>query len=265
MTETAVVQEQEAPATPEVTTNDDLGVKVETETETNTKAEAAKQQDLVFGKYKDITAAEEAFKNLESENGKLRRNKAPENYVVDFSNDEDFADYKDSVTAEALAENPYLKAVMPVAKEHNVSQEALNAMAKEFLKQDVSSLSNAKQEFISLGEDGGKMLTEVQEFIKKFPEEEQSHFAGLGLHPDGILPGFSAANLRLAKKLMDMSGEKPLPDSAEEKVTETSQQLKQKARELKSGNPNFDRDDNARKEYDDLMYRAAQLDLQKDK
>lgn len=252
----------------EVLSNDDLGVKaIEPEQVAETQdGDSSSEAELVFGKYKDMSAAEEAFKTLESENGRLRREKtpeAPEEYTVDFSEDEDFAAFSEAVSAEALKDNEYLNAILPSAKKHGISQEAINDMVKDYLKVDLATITSAKEEFKSLGDEGVEMLTSAQRFISKFPEEEQALFAGLGIHPDGILSTFKKENLQLITKLMNMTGEKSIPDSAQEAVTTSPDELKAKAYEIKNTTKNFEYNTEAQARYEKLMNDAAIAELKK--
>lgn len=251
--------------TSNVTSNEDLGVTKPEEPASEIQDDSSSSDaELVFGKYKDMEAAQEAFKGLESEIGKLKREKrpeAPEEYALSFDEREELAEFKDYLNPDELKENPYIKAISPAMQKHGITQEAFEDIVSEYLKVDAGSLNNAKEEFQSLGDDGGKILTEVQSWISKFPEEEQAQFAGFGIHPDGIMPGFTAANLKLAHKIMNMTGEKNIPDQAAETAKVSSDELKEKAYKLKRETANFEMNTAVQAQYEELMNKASAIDL----
>lgn len=248
-----------------VTTNEELGVdKASTEETSTSTDDSSSTEELILGKFKDTDELTSGYTELEKQYGKLKREKAPEapeSYEITFSEMEEFAEYKDFLTPDALKDNPHLDAIMPALKKHDVTQEAFNDIVGAYFKVDVASLGDAKSQFQSLGDEGGQMLTEVQRWISKFPEAEQEQFSGLGLAVDGIMPGFTADNLKLAHKIMSMSGDKSIPDKAVETVKVSHTELLNKAAELKRNTPNFELNTQVQAEYEKLMTRAAEIEL----
>ena len=97
-------------------------------------ADLSNDEGLIFGKYKDAMAAQEAFKTLESENGRLRREKspeAPEEYVFDYSGDEDMA----KIVPEGydFGEDPLVQHMTPVFKEGKFTQDQVDMATKAWL------------------------------------------------------------------------------------------------------------------------------------
>lgn len=237
------VTSTEATTTEETTQSDNQ------ETEATTE-ESSTVEELIFGKYKDIEAAQSAFKTLESENGRLRREKkpeAPDEYSFDFSTDESLAEVMKDVN---LAEDPLMKELSPVMKEAGITQEQAEALVKAKLNFDKSMLPDVDGEIAKLGAEGPQVLAQVETFVQKnYTPDDQAILANIATSAEGVL--FIKNNLMVSKKM---------PGEDVNTTTESSADLLSKAAELKSAD-NFNYDTNAIARYDALMDQASKLQL----
>lgn len=135
--------------------------------------------DLIFGKYKDIETAQEAFKTLESENGRLRREKspeAPEEYTYDFGADDEL--YKIIPEDYNFSDDPLVQHMEPVFKEANFTQDQVEAATKAWLKYQVESGPVPEEEMAALGEDASKMVNKAKSLVDGLSAEARSEIEG---------------------------------------------------------------------------------------
>lgn len=213
------------------------------------------EEGLVFGKYKDISAAQDAFKTLESENGRLRREKspeAPEEYSYDFSTSDDMKD----IIPEGfdIKEDPLMQAMAPVFKDANVSQEQMQNIIKGWLSFEQSMVPVQEEEMAKLGQDANKIVSEVQSFVKKnFNESEQQRLEAMAVTAD---------DTRLLHKMAKiMAGTKSIPSGDSESFSgESSAELYNKAWALKKKTDNFQFNMDAQREYDAILEKAIKVE-----
>lgn len=204
----------------------------------------------IFGKYNDAIAAQEAFKKLESENGRLRREKspeAPESYVYDFSGDEDLSsiipeDYK-------FEDDPLVQHMEPVFKEGNFTQDQVNMATKAWLQYQASGRVDSKAELEKLGNDASTVINSVKEFRSNqaFNESEQAIIEGWAT---------TAEEVQLLNKIKKMATpNSTIPSKASQAPMKSSAELFAEAREIKN-QPNFSNDTNAQRLYEEKMDKA---------
>jgi hypothetical protein len=204
----------------------------------------------IFGKYTDSIAAQEAFKKLESENGRLRREKspeAPESYVYDFSGDEDLSsiipeDYK-------FEDDPLIQHMEPVFKEGNFTQDQVNLATKAWLQYQAASRTDPKAELEKLGDNADNVIRAAQEFMsnKAFNESEQAIIESWGT---------TAEEVQLLNKIKKMATpNSTIPSKASSGPIKSSAELYSEAKELRN-KPNFSNDTNAQRLYEEKMDKA---------
>lgn len=210
------------------------------------------EKGVYFGKYKDEAEAYKAFKSLESENGKLRREKspeAPEKYEFDFTDDDDLKD--NPALKEIDFENdPIAKSVTEAFKEHGVTQEAANDIIKKYLQAELSQVPDLEEERKRLGDKGSEIIKEVSAFVhKNFNEEERAVINQLGSTAEGI---------KVLHKL-SRSSSSSIPSDAGSGGFDP-QELKDQAYELKKKHGGNLYGDNERR-YEELMNKAISAEL----
>ena len=184
-------------------------------------------EGLVFGKYKDAMAAEDAFKKLESENGRLRREKAPtapDEYTFDFSED---TDMKDIIGEEYdFANDPLLQAMNPVFKESNMTQDQVNAAVKAFMKFQHSTAPDFEAEMDKLGSGADSIIKEVQTFVSRnFNESERALLEDVAT---------TAEATKILHKISKMvSPNKPIPAQATGASIKSSAELYAEAQKIR--------------------------------
>ena len=208
------------------------------------------EEGLIFGKYKDVEAAQTAFKTLESENGRLRREKkpeAPDEYSFDFSEDENLSAIMEGVD---LSQDPLMKELSPVMKEAGITQEQAKALVKAKLNFDKSMLPDVDGEIAKLGAEGPQVLAQVETFVQKnYTPGDQDILANIATSAEGVM--FIKNNLM---------GSKKMPGENINTTTESSADILAKAQELKS-TENFKYNTSAISRYDALMDKASKLQL----
>lgn len=223
-----------------------------TEETTETTTEESSEVEKVFGKYNDMEAAEKAFKHLESENGRLRREKtpeAPEEYVFDFSEEEDVSDV---IKNHNFAEDDMLKELAPTMKELGLTQAQAEGLVKAKLNYDMQFYVDPAEEIAKLGPDGGDLIAEVSSFVgKNFDQSEQAVLNDIATSADGVK--FIKTHLM---------SKKSIPGSDVNTVTESSEDVLAKALELRTTTKDFQYNTNAIERYDKLMDKAALLQTQ---
>ena len=210
---------------------------------------SSKEGDMIFGKYKDMDAAMKAFKTLESENGRLRREKAPEApeaYEFDFKDDPDVSDvYGEGYD---FSSDPMYQAMDPVFKDAGLTQEQANKLVKGFGLLQKSEMVNVDAELEKLGAEGPKVIAEVEQFVQKnYSAKDQDILASIATTAEGVQ--FIKNNLMKSKTM---------PGENINTTTESSSELFAKAQELRKS-ANFDYDTNAIARYEKLMDEAVKL------
>lgn len=207
---------------------------------------------MIFGKYKDAVAAQEAFKHLESENGRLRRERqptAPEQYVYDFSGDEDVS----SILPEDFdfSEDPLVKHMEPVFKEANFTQEQVNAATKAWLQYQASQRVDTKAEMESLGADAPIILKDAQALrdMKGFSDEERQ------IIESWVTTADEARLLSKIKGMMTAQSKIPAADNLQA-PTKSSAELYAEASEIRR-KPHFTRDPDLQAIYEKKMDQAV--------
>lgn len=152
-----------------------------------------------------------------------------------------------------ISEDPVMAKLMPIMKEHNLTQEAFNGLVNSYMEVMQESAVDVGEELKKLGPNGPDLVSEVNSFVSKFSAEEQQLLASLGTTAEGV---------KLVHKLKGMTGEKRTPDGSSAPVVDIAD-LKAQAQKIKAETPNFEWDKSAQKSYEDLMNKAAMLELQK--
>lgn len=210
------------------------------------------EENLVFGKYKDITAAQDAFKTLESENGRLRREKspeAPEEYSYDFAGSDEMKEIMPEDFN--LQEDHLMQAMDPIFKNNNVSQDQMQGIIKGWLEYEQSLLPVPEEEEAKLGANAPQIISDVETFVKKnFTAEEQAMLEGVATTGE--------ATLLLHKIAKLVNGSKQMPtDKAQTHSGESSAALYNKAFKLKKETgSNFQFNTTAQAAYEELMEKA---------
>lgn len=219
---------------------DDTGDKVEQQSDT---------EELIFGKYKDMDAAYNAFKELESMNGKLRREKkpeAPEEYQIDFSEDEDLKDY---LKGYDLKEDPLFQEMIPAFKEANLTQEQAEILVKNQLKYNKSMIIDKKKEVEAVGADFDKMDAELSAYLSNsLDEATASTIKSLAVDAQS----FQALHKALIKP-------SSVPTKAQPVTSEKSSEIFAKAEEMRN-KENFFTNYQAQQQYRELMEKAIALE-----
>jgi hypothetical protein len=219
----------------------------ETQSPTDQQSEA---EDLIFGKYKDIDAAQSAFKTLESENGRLRREKqptAPDEYSFDFSEDEDL---KDIYSDYDFAEDPVLKDMLPVFKDANITEDQAKSIVRGFGLHQKSNMVDFDSEVAKI-EGGLETVSAVENYVQKnFTTSEQEVVASWLTTAEG---------LSVFKK-MTMDKPNSIPTSNANVSSDSSADLISKAMELKKSNDLIS-NTTARDAYEKLMNKAVEMQM----
>lgn len=145
--------------------------------ESNNNNDNNNQGDTLYaGKYKSVEDLEKGYKEstkyARELNSKLKDAessvpKAPENYEFDFKEVEGLEDVEISV------DDPDMKAMIPVFKELNLSQEQASRLVEAHLK-SMASLAESNDEIKEkLGENGTTVIAKLQEFTDKLPHDDQ--------------------------------------------------------------------------------------------
>lgn len=215
-----------------------------------TTEETSTDVELIFGKYKNMEAAQDAFKTLESENGRLRRERkpeAPEAYEFNFAEDEDL---KDIYGEYDFKEDPLFQSLEPVFKDVNITNEQAQSIVAAFGKYQKSQMIDFDGEVSKLGDNGAEMLAEVENFVQKnYPLEEQDVIAQIATSAEGIK--------FIKSHLMDKA--KNIPGDAGQTINATSAELFDKAMQLKRSSDNFHYNTKAQEQYEKIMDEAVKL------
>lgn len=204
------------------------------------------EPELIFGKYKDMEAATSAFKELESQIGKLKRERmpeAPEEYNLDFSEDAELADMMKDYN---LKEDPLMEAMLPVFKEANITDEQARGLIKAQLMfnklQDMDAESYKKAELEKLGSEYESINTNLVSYAKRnLTPEEQETFMSLASNAEAF---------KLLNKLIDKPS--AIPTKANETTGIDKSELEAKARAMRA-DPNFFTNQDLQKRYNDIM------------
>lgn len=161
-----------------------------------------------FGKYKTDVDFAKAFETLESENGKLRREKtptAPEKYEYDFSKDEKLKDFDMQKLSPVL-----LGEAETLFRKYNIPQEAANDMASFFIKQQLADIPNKEAEMAKLGDQKDEVIAKVTKGFEKLGEVK-------GITPamkdEYLALASTAEGAKLILHLTGMTGEQSQPGS----------------------------------------------------
>jgi hypothetical protein len=213
-------------------------------------------QGLIFGKYKDSVTAQDAFKKLESENGRLRREKAPtapDEYEYSFADDDDLKGLIDEEWS--AQDDPMMKSMDPVFKEMNLTQEQVNGLVKAHMMYEASQAPNREQEIEKLGSNAAQITEEVGSFVgRNFSEDEQDI-----LHQTAS----TAAGVKLLHKLSKLSqGQKSIPSGeAAMPARKSSAELYQEAFAVKKeAGANFSNNTTALKLYEEKLDKAVEAE-----
>lgn len=245
--------------------SDEVDVTTEVETPTEEQASEAPAEEvanddageLIFGKFKDMDAATEGYKTLESENGKLRRERAPEApevYEYNFTEDNDL---KDVVPQDFdFANDPLLKQLEPAFKELNITQEQASKLVGEYLKYEVSLQTNPADELAKLGPNGNQVVEDVKNFSQKhFNEEEQA------ILQQWATTGEATSLLHKISKMSKGSASIPSGnDGSANTVQKSSDELFLQAQELRRSTKGFEFNSDAKNRYEALMQKAIEAE-----
>ena len=223
-----------------------------TTTEDTTNEQSGEQ--LLAGKYKTQEEYDKAFKHLESENGRLRREKgpeAPEKY--EFSNEglEGFED----VTIDA--EDPMLQEFQEVFKGLNLSNEQANRLVHEFAKRDSMATINPEKEMEALGDKGKEIIGEIENFLGKnqkalgFEDGEIEALAAMSATANGV---------KALHKIMGRVQALSIPEKPTGETMEDPADLIREAMEFKNSK-GFDRNPDNIAKYQTMMQKAAKLKI----
>lgn len=213
------------------------------------------EDKLLAGKYKTVEDLEAGYKELSS---KLREKQpeAPEEYNFNFSESETFKDLADNDNLNLdLSDDPLLKAVEPVFKEHGISQEAAEKLVRIYVDEELESTPDPKKEMEKLGSDAEKITENVGRFVaKNFGEDEHS-----------VLEDFAstAKGVKILDKISKMVGEKNIPAEADPAPRRTPDELMQEAEKIRKDSRDFSWDTAAKRRYDEIMTEAAKRELSK--
>ena len=206
---------------------------------------------LFAGKYKTTDELEKGYKELTKKIGE-RFPTAPDEYEFDFSQDTDFGD-KAEIIDSSLKESPFLEAVLPAMKKHNVSQDAAIDMVKAYLQAEMAQVPDGTEELAKLGSDGNQILQDVNNFVSKFSEVEQQLFQQIGGTAEGV---------KLVHKMSQLGGEKNIPTEAQAEARLDYNDLIKEASELKKM-PNFEANSNLVAKYEKIMDQAMIMKMSK--
>lgn len=236
-------------STESTTESTDVGG-AEAEVPEGTSDSTEPEAELILGKFKDQDALIDSYKELTA---KLREKQpeAPEEYKFDFSEHEVLGQHKDLV-AEVLETSPLIKAATAKFKEHNIPQSVADDILSTVLTEDIASLGDPEQVTKDLGDGAEQIINEVNQYVSRFPKEEQAVFAQLGMSAEGV---------KLVHKLSKMGQSKPIPAKADTTPAKSSADYWAEAREVKkqmNGNLQFDTAKTA--EYERLTDLAIQAE-----
>lgn len=199
----------------------------------------------LVGKFEKIGDLEKGYKEATA---KLREKmpEAPEEYKINVSEDIELPE-----GVELTADDPILAAILPVAKEHGITQEALDGLVNAYIEQEMASATDPAAEKAKLGDKADAMIADAAKFVEKFPEAEAQLLTQLSATAEGI---------NLINKLKDMSGEKQMPGETPPAIVDSGE-LWQAAQNYKKSTDNFDSNPAAQKEYDRLADMAIKAEL----
>lgn len=207
---------------------------------------------LIFGKYKDMTEAEKGHKELVQKLTEKRPG-APENYDFNYTENETFKEFKTIPDFDLnLAEDPMVKALAPVFKEHNLPQDAVNDLVKAYLDTEMASTQDPGDIKQALGTDADIIIKEANLFVaKNLNTEEQGIATQLGSSLEGI---------KFLHKMAQLSRSRNIPTEGEYDFESADDLLKQADEIFKkhNGNPQGP----ALREYEELTTKAARKQLE---
>lgn len=204
-------------------------------------------EEPFLGKFETLGDIEKGYKEL-SQKVREKHPEAPEEYAFDFSEHERLKDLSEDYN---ILEDPLMEAVMPIFKEHNISQDAATALTQSFLEWQLESMPTVEQEREKLGSEADAIIDEVSAFVGKFPESERATLEQIGTTADGV---------RLLQKLKHMMGEKSVPGDVPRNQVDPAE-LWHKAQEYKKNAHNFMSNPQAQAEYDRLADIAVKAEL----
>lgn len=200
---------------------------------------------LFAGKYK---SAEELEKGYQELTAKLREKQptAPEEY--DFGED-----------TQVDLEDPRMKAVLPILKEHNVSNDTAKALAAAFIEAEKGSIPDPEKEKALLGDKADAIIGEVSSFFSRHARAMQLNEAEID---ELKRMSATADGVKVLHKLVrraSAASASTVADGGSPANAESAEELLAKAQKLRSESKNFDMDPRVQKEYENLMTRYATL------
>jgi len=221
--------------------------------ESGSEEESGEQSDQLYaGKFKTVEDLEKGYK--EAVKKMTEKNpEPPEAYNLDFSEDEDIAQYQHLAETLDVSSDPLVEQLDPVFRKHNITDEAARNIAKTYLQAEFENTPDPEQEKQKLGDQADSILQEVNSFVgKNFSQEEQQLARQLGQTGEGVM---------FLQKLARMSGEKNIPGEGSNVASESADELRQQAFQIKQQNNGNLYGDNLKK-YENLMNQAARKELQ---
>lgn len=217
-------------------------------------AEALKNEDVykdgkIFGKY---TSIEEAAKGHKELMGQLvNRPKAPDEYDLGK------VAVKDKPDLKINAEDPYTKAMLPVMKKHNISQEAFNDLAAVFLETQAGSFIDSKAEMATLGANAQALVDNVATHVlAKAPDNLKQKILNVTATADGI----EVLNYMLKGKV-----ETPIPVDASTQSKKSSKEWGAEAAEYdKKHKLTIGMDQSQQQHYEHLRKMEAEAKLEEE-
>ncbi len=158
-------------------------------TDNTSAGESNNNQTLLAGKYKSVEELERGYRESTKYARELGTKikdmegaapKAPENYEFDFNNVEGLEGVEISV------DDPDMKAMIPVFKELNLSQDQASRLVEAHLKNMASLAESNDQIKEKLGPQANTIISKLQEFTDKLPPEDQQILQSLADTSAGI-------------------------------------------------------------------------------
>lgn len=156
----------------------------------NTSAEESNNnQTLLAGKYKSVEELEKGYRESTKYARELGTKikdmesatpKAPEKYEFNFNDIEGLEGVEISI------DDPELKAIIPVFKELNLSQDQASKLIEAHLKNRLSLAESNDQIREKLGSQADIIINKLQEFTNKLPLEDQQIIQSLADTSAGI-------------------------------------------------------------------------------
>lgn len=199
-----------------------------------------------FGKYKSLG---EVGKGLKELTGKMvNGSKAPDKYDFSKVKVEGHDDLKVDL------EDPMSKAILPLLKKHNISQEAADDLAQAYLSTTMAGMVDPDKEFASLGKDGPAMVDNIRDVLKDADAETRAFVE----EATKTAAGVRAMNWALGKQVRD---DTPVPGRANGAPQKSAAELKSAAFAYKDQHKNtIEGDETQQGEYNRMMHEAMQAE-----